>query len=39
MAASGSIELDFKAGDAVVHFTAAPDAHETILRYLHARGY
>ena len=39
MAASGSIGLDVKAGDSVVHFTAAPDAHETILRYLHARGY
>jgi hypothetical protein len=39
MAASGSIGLDVKAGDSVVHFAAAPDAHETLLRYLHARGY
>jgi hypothetical protein len=39
MAASGSIGLDVKAGDSVVHFAAAPDAHQTLLRYLHARGY
>jgi hypothetical protein len=39
MAASSRIALDVKAGDSVVHFTAAPDAHETLLRYLHARGY
>jgi hypothetical protein len=39
MAASASIGLEVKAGDSVVHFTAAPDAHETLLRYLHARGY
>ncbi|MGD0503697.1 MAG: hypothetical protein ABSD02_13225 [Steroidobacteraceae bacterium] len=39
MAASGSIGLDVRAGDSVVHFAAAPDAHETLLRYLHARGY
>jgi len=39
MAASGSIGLDVKAGGSVVHFSAAPDAHETLLRYLHARGY
>ena len=39
MAASSSIGLDVRAGDAVVHFTAAPDAREAISRYLHARGY
>jgi hypothetical protein len=39
MAASGKIALDVKAGDSVVHFTAAPDARETLTRYLHARGY
>lgn len=39
MAASGKIGLDVKAGDSVVHFAAAPDAHETLARFLHARGY
>jgi hypothetical protein len=39
MAASGKIGLDVKAGDSVVHFTAGSDAHETLTRYLHARGY
>ncbi|MGD0491100.1 MAG: hypothetical protein ABSC32_06100 [Steroidobacteraceae bacterium] len=39
MAASGKIGLDVKAGDSVVHFAAGPDAHETLTRYLHARGY
>ena len=40
MAASGRIELEVKAvGGAMVHFAAAPDARETLTRYLHARGY
>jgi hypothetical protein len=39
MAASGKIGLDVKAGESVVHFSAGPDAHETLIRYLHARGY
>jgi hypothetical protein len=39
MAASGQIALDVKAGDSVVHFAAAPDAHESLARFLHARGY
>ncbi len=39
MAASGRIGLEVRAGDSVVHFVAAPDAHETLTRYLHARGY
>jgi hypothetical protein len=39
MAASGRIGLDVKAGDSVVHFAAAPAAHETLARFLHARGY
>jgi hypothetical protein len=39
MAASGRIELEVKAGDSVVHFTAAQDASGTLARFLHARGY
>lgn len=40
MASSRKIELDFKAaGGTTVHFAAAPDARETLLRYVHARGY
>jgi len=39
MAASPDIALDFKAAGTRVHFAAAPDAHETLTRYLHARGY
>jgi hypothetical protein len=39
MAASGKIGLDVKASESVVHFVAGPDAHETLARYLHARGY
>jgi hypothetical protein len=39
MAASAKIGLDVKAGDSVVHFAAGSDAHETLARYLHARGY
>jgi hypothetical protein len=40
MAASQKIELDFRAaGASVIRFTAAPDARETLMRYLHARGY
>jgi hypothetical protein len=39
MAASGRIELEVKAGDSVVHFAAEPGAHETLARFLHARGY
>jgi hypothetical protein len=40
MAASRDIELDFKAaGGTPVRFAAAPDASETLTRFLHARGY
>jgi hypothetical protein len=39
MAASGHIELDFKAQGSLVRFSAAPDARETLTRYVHARGY
>jgi hypothetical protein len=39
MAASRNIELVFKAAGTAVHFAAAPDAHETLVRFLHARGY
>jgi hypothetical protein len=40
MAASQRLALDFKAvGGAPMRFSAAPDAHEALLRYLHARGY
>jgi hypothetical protein len=39
MAASEKLELDFKAGDSVVRFSAAPNAHALLLQYLHARGY
>jgi hypothetical protein len=40
MAASQRLELYVKAvGGTPVRFAAAPDAHEALLRYLHARGY
>jgi hypothetical protein len=40
MAASRNIELVFKAaGGTPVRFAAAPDASETLTRFLHARGY
>lgn len=40
MASSGMIALDFTAGrDPPVRFTAGHAARETLLRYLHARGY
>jgi hypothetical protein len=39
MAASPNIQLDFKAAGTRVRFAAAPDARETLTRYLHARGY
>jgi hypothetical protein len=39
MASSGHIELVFKASGTPVHFAAAPDAHDTLTRFLHARGY
>jgi len=45
MASSGKIELDFKArgeqarGEGTVRFIAGGDARETLVRYLHARGY
>jgi hypothetical protein len=39
MAASAHIELDFKAEGSPVRFSAAPDARETLMRYVHARGY
>ena len=39
MASSGRIELDFKAGGSRVRFIAAPDARDTLMRYIRARGY
>ena len=40
MASSQIIELDFQAdGVAAVRFTAGRGARETLIRYLHARGY
>jgi hypothetical protein len=39
MGSSRRIELDFKAGGTAVRFAAAPDARETLMRYVHARGY
>jgi hypothetical protein len=39
MASSRNIELVIKAGGTPVRFAAAPDAHETLTRFLHARGY
>jgi hypothetical protein len=40
MASSQKIELDFKAaGGPAVRFTAGDDARETLVRYLHWRGY
>jgi len=39
MASSSNIELDFKAAGTRVRFAAAPDARDTLTRYLHARGY
>lgn len=40
MASSHRIELDFKAaGGTAVRFAAAPDARDTLMRYVQARGY
>jgi hypothetical protein len=40
MASSGKSELDFRAGrGTTVSFTASPAARETLISYLHARGY
>lgn len=40
LAASVKVELDFKAADgSAVRFAADAEAHETLTRYLHARGY
>jgi hypothetical protein len=39
MANSRDIALVVKAGGTPVRFGAAPDAHETLTRFLHARGY
>jgi len=39
MASSRDIELVFKAAGTPVRFAAAPDAYETLTRFLHARGY
>jgi hypothetical protein len=40
MAASDKIALNFKAGgESPVRFAAGSEARETLLRYLHARGY
>jgi hypothetical protein len=39
MAASDRIELDFRAGGAVIRFSAPHNARALLLQYLHARGY
>jgi hypothetical protein len=39
MASSRNIQLVFKAGGTPVRFAAAPDASESLTRFLHARGY
>jgi hypothetical protein len=39
MAASAKLELNFRAGDAVVRFSAPQNAQALLLQYLHARGY
>jgi hypothetical protein len=39
MASSERIDLDFKAAGSDVRFRAAPDARETLMRYVRARGY
>jgi hypothetical protein len=40
MASSQRSELDFRAGGGMtVSFTASPAARETLISYLHARGY
>jgi len=39
MAASDRIELDFRAGDALIRFSAPQNARALLLQYLHARGY
>jgi hypothetical protein len=39
MASSHNIQLVFKAGGTPVRFAAAPDASETLTRFLRARGY
>jgi hypothetical protein len=39
MAASDRIELDFRAGEALVRFSAPQNARVPLLQYLHARGY
>jgi hypothetical protein len=39
LASSRNIQLVFKAAGTPVRFAAAPDANETLMRFLHARGY
>ena len=39
MAASERIELDFRAADAVIRFSAPQNARALLVQYLHARGY
>jgi hypothetical protein len=39
MAESDKIELDFRAGDAIVHFSAPQNARTLLAQYLRARGY
>jgi hypothetical protein len=39
MAASDKIELDFRAGDGVIRFSAPQNARALLVQYLHARGY
>jgi hypothetical protein len=39
MGSSRRIDLYFKAAGTAVRFAAAPDARETLMRYVHARGY
>ena len=39
MAESDRIELDFRAGDAVIRFSAPQNTRALLVQYLHARGY
>jgi hypothetical protein len=39
MAESDKIELDFRAGDAVIRFSAQQNVRALLVQYLHARGY
>jgi hypothetical protein len=39
MAESGRIELDFRAGDSLIRFSAPQNTRALLVQYLHARGY